>query len=383
MRVLAPLVGMCTSVMLLVSLAPPALADEIVVDDASVGVVIKGEWAQSASTAGFLGSGYRYRSAGDGSGTVTWPLPASAVAGTYEVSARWTSGPNRASNAPYVVTHAAGSTSVSVDQRTNGGEWQSLGTFSFRPGSDEHVTLSDKADGIVIADAVRWVAATAAPGVSPASYSADARFFEQTRYRIDRDAFWDFFQKRGGLRSFGYPVSREFTLFGCQTQLFQRLAMQQCGDNGVGTLNVLEDGFLPYAHFQGSTVPAPDPALISAAPLPSDPAWGSKAIDFVRANAPETFDGEPVKFFSTFGSTVGLDDAFPQGNGDAGLLPLLNLQLWGLPTSTPAYDPTNNEFIYMRFQRGMMHYDTGCRCTRRLLLADYLKAVLTGNRLPA
>src|SRR5947209_16832866 len=139
MRVLAPLVGMCTSVMLLVSLAPPALADEIVVDDASVGVVIKGEWAQSASTAGFFGSGYRYRSAGDGSGTVTWPLPTSAVAGTYEVSARWTSGPNRASNATYVVTHAAGSMSVSVDQRTNGGGWQSLGTFAFSPGADQGV----------------------------------------------------------------------------------------------------------------------------------------------------------------------------------------------------------------------------------------------------
>ena len=376
--------------MLVVSLAPPALADEIVVDDASAGVVIKGEWAQSASTAGFLGSGYRYRSAGDGSGTVTWPLPASAVAGTYEVSARWTSGPNRASNATYVVTHAAGSTSVSVDQRTNGGGWQSLGTFAFSPGADQGVRLSDHADGIVVADAVRWTPSTATPSApsasaslaTPSAASTDARFFDQTRFRVDRDAFWDFFQKRGGLRSFGYPVSREFTLFGCQTQLFQRLAMQQCGDNGVGTLNVLEDGFLPYAHFQGSTVPAPDPALISAAPLPSDPAWGSKAIDFVRANAPETFDGEPVKFFSTFGSTVGLDDAFPQGNGDAGLLPLLNLQLWGLPTSKPAYDPTNHEFIYMRFQRGVMHYDKGCRCTRGLLLADYLKAVLTGNRLP-
>src|SRR5437870_5583540 len=284
MRVLAPLVGMGTSVMLLVSLAPPALADEIVVDDASAGVVIKGEWAQSASTAGFLGSGYRYRSAGDGSGTVTWPLPASAVAGTYEVSARWTSGANRASNATYVVTHAAGSVSVSVDQRTQGSAWQSLGTFGFKPSADERVTLSDKANGIVIADAVRWVpaspAATAAPSVAPAATAVDPRFFEATGYRIEGDAFFDFFQKRGGLRSFGYPVSRAFTLFGCQTQLFQRLAMQQCGSGGVGTLNVLEDGLLPYSRFNGSTVPVADPALIAAAPLPSDANYGPRAIDF-------------------------------------------------------------------------------------------------------
>ncbi len=368
--------------LLLAPSAGPAYADEIIVDDASPTVQVHGTWAVSSSSGGFFGAGYRYRVAGDGSSSVSWPFPATPAAGAYEVFARWTSGSNRASSALYVVTHAAGPTSVSVDQRTNGGEWQSLGIFGFRPGSDEHVTLSDKADGIVIADAVRWVAATPAPGVAPASNSADARFFEQTRYRIDRDAFWDFFQKRGGVRSFGYPVSREFMLFGCQTQLFQRLAMQQCDGSGVGTLNVLEDGLLPYSRFNGSTVPASDPALIAAAPLPSDPNYGTRAIDFVRAHAPETVDGEPVKFFSAFERTVGLSDAFPQGTGDAGLLPLLNLQLWGLPTSQPAHDPNNHDFIYLRFQRGVMHYDKGCHCTQGLLLTDYLKELLTGDHLP-
>ncbi|MCA1644783.1 MAG: hypothetical protein LC797_04675 [Chloroflexi bacterium] len=102
----------------------------------------------------------------------------------------------------------------------------------------------------------------------------------------------------------------------------------------------------------------------------------------MRAHAPETVDAEPAKFFSTFQSTVGLGDAFPQGSGDAGLLPLLNLQLWGLPTSQPAYDPNNHDFIYLRFQRGVMHYDKGCHCTQGLLLTDYLKDLLTGDHLP-
>ncbi len=383
MRLLTALV---TLALLLAPSAGRVYADEIVVDDSSPTVQIQGTWAVSSTSSGFLGSGYRYRVAGDGSSNVSWPFPATAAAGNYEVFARWTSGSNRASNATYVVTHAAGSTSVGADQRSTGGEWQSLGTFSFKPTTDQRVTLSDKANGIVIADAVRWVPsapAAGAPAVAPALPSADARFFEQTRYRIERDTFLDFFQKRGGVRSFGYPVSREFTLFGCQTQLFQRLAMQQCGGSGVGTLNVLEDGLLPYSRFNGSSVPPPDPALITAAPLPLDPNYGTLAIDFVRANAPETVDGEPVKFFSTFQSTVGLSDAFPQGNADAGLLPLLNLQLWGLPTSAPAYDPNNHEFIYLRFQRGVMHYDKGCRCTQGLLLTDYLKDLLTGDHLPA
>lgn len=196
--------------------------------------------------------------------------------------------------------------------------------------------------------------------------SRDPRFFDQTGYRIDRDDFWDFFQKRGGVRAFGYPVSREFTFFGCQTQFFQRLAMQECGNQGVGTLNILEEGLLPYNRFHGSTVPMPDPALITAAPLSSDPAFAAKAINFVRENAPEVVDGESVKFFSAFQNTVSLNDAFPQGSGDPALLPLLNLQLWGLPTSKPAYDPTNHDFIYLRFQRGVMHCDKGCQCTPRL-----------------
>jgi polysaccharide biosynthesis protein PslG len=379
--------GVITVVLLASTAAPAALADELVVDDGAAGVQLNGTWATSTNGSGFFGDGYRFRSAGDGSSSVRWPFPGSA-GGSFEVFARWTSGPNRASNATYVVKSGEGSKSVSVNQRDGGGAWQSLGTFRFAPGSDNGVSLSDKADGVVVADAVRFVgAAGGAPSTSPAPASAaasagDQRYFDQTRFRVDRDAFWDFFQKRGNLRTFGFPVSREFRFLGCATQLFQRAAMQQCPGQGVGTLNLLDDGLMPYTRFNGSTLPAADPALIAGAPLPSDPAYASKAIEFVRANAPETFDGQPVKFATTFLNSVRLEDAFPDGSGDASLLPLLNLQLWGLPTSQPAYDPNNHEFIYQRFQRGVMHYDKGCQCTLGLLLSDYLKALLTGERLP-
>ncbi|HEX8968697.1 MAG TPA: hypothetical protein VF937_12505 [Chloroflexota bacterium] len=355
------------------TVAQVAWADELIVDDGSAGVQFHGVWATSTSGSGFYGDAYHYRVAGDGASSVRWPFPG-AEAGAFEVFARWTSGSNRASNATYTVAHADGSSQVAVDQRAGGGAWQSLGTFRFAPGADHGVSLTDKADGVVVADAVRFV---------PTASAGDPRYFDATHFRVDRDAFWDFFQKRGGLRTFGYPVSRDFVLFGCATQLFQRLAMQQCGGQGVGTLNLLEDGLLPYTRFNGSTLPAPDPALIASAPKPDDPAYGAHAIDFVRANAPEMFEGQPVHFMSTFQGTVDVSDAFPQGNGDSSLVPLFDLQLWGLPTSKPAYDPNDHEFIYQRFQRGVMHYDTGCRCTQGLLLADYFKDVLTGDRLPA
>ena len=385
--------AMCgLAALLLLSSAPAAavMADELVLDDAASSVQITGAWTVATATPGFFGEGYRYRVAGDGANRVRWPAPA----GSFEVFARWTSGPNRASNATYVITHAGGTANVPVDQRVEGAVWRSLGKFSFGAGADQGVSLSDRADGVVVADAVRWVPTSGTPPAAtpvatavvpaapvPVAAGADDRFFEATLFRVDRDVFWDFFQRRGGLRTFGYPVSREFMLFGCTTQLFQRVAMQQCGGEGVGTLNLLDTGLLPFTRFAGSTVPAPVQSLIDSAPLPNDPSYASKAIEFVRANAPDTFEGEPVGFFKAFSSTVTLADAFPQG-GDAGLLPLLNLQLWGLPTSKPALDPNNHEFIYQRFQRGVMHYDRGCQCTRGLLLADYLKAVLTGVRLP-
>ncbi len=248
------------------------------------------------------------------------------------------------------------------------------------------------------ARAIRWPACLAAafvvglalgsasfPPTSRAeaqAQAADPRFFAETGFRVDRDSFWDYFQKRGGLRTFGYPVSRDFLFRGCTTQFFQRLALQQCGSNGVGLLNLLDAGLLPYTRINGSTFPAGDPGLASQAPLPGDPDYTAKALAFVETNVPDTFAGEPVNFLSTFQGTVSAAEAFPDGEGNPGLLFLVNLELWGLPTSAPQRDPSNFNFIYQRFQRGIMHYDKTTGLTQGLLLADYLKAVVTGKDLP-
>src|SRR6476661_5643136 len=77
---------------------------------------------------------------------------------------------------------------------------------------------------------------------------SDPRMFSQTGYRIDRDSFWDYFTHRGSVATFGYPVSRDFLFQGCTSQFFQRLVLQQCGTQGVATMNLLDDGLLPYTH---------------------------------------------------------------------------------------------------------------------------------------
>jgi len=70
---------------------------------------------------------------------------------------RWTRHANRATNATYTVTHGQGSTNVPVDQQINGGAWNSLGTFQLSPGTAHKVSLTDQANGYVIADAIRLV----------------------------------------------------------------------------------------------------------------------------------------------------------------------------------------------------------------------------------
>ncbi|MDJ0863505.1 MAG: RHS repeat-associated core domain-containing protein [Gammaproteobacteria bacterium] len=92
--------------------------------------------------------------------TATW-TPALTAPGAYRVYARWTAHPNRASNATYTVHHAGGATPVTVNQQQSTGEWVLLGSFDFIPG--HRVALTDQADGVVIADAVKWVPVDAAP----------------------------------------------------------------------------------------------------------------------------------------------------------------------------------------------------------------------------
>src|SRR5690349_22540154 len=157
----------------------------------------------------------------------------------------------------------------------------------------------------------------------------DPRFFSQTNFRVDNDAFWSFFQGRGGVRTFGYPVSRTFKLDGFPVQIFQRIVVQLQPDGSVATLNLLDPGLMPYTRINGSTFPAPDPAVVSQTPPVSDPDYANKIIQFTQANAPDVFQGNNVNFFQTFSNTVTYDDAFPNGDGPESLVPLFNLQIWG------------------------------------------------------
>lgn len=135
----------------------PAIADELIVDDADSSVQVSGSWQTSATTPGFYGGGYLFHMPGGGAASVRWPFPGTGTAGQYRVYTRWSSGANRTAAAAYQISSQDGNRQVQINQTSGGGQWRLLGTFSFAPGANEGVTLAGQADGVVVADAIAWV----------------------------------------------------------------------------------------------------------------------------------------------------------------------------------------------------------------------------------
>ncbi|WP_433430536.1 exo-alpha-sialidase [Nonomuraea sp. CA-141351] len=139
----------------------PDIREEVTVDNGGLGFDVTGSWPSSRGVTGYYGFNYLTHARGTGGNVARW-RPALPGDDRYEVLVSYSADANRATNATYVVHHAEGATPVAVNQRVRGvpdvrmGEWTSLGTFSFRAGLEGYVELSDAADGVVIADAVRF-----------------------------------------------------------------------------------------------------------------------------------------------------------------------------------------------------------------------------------
>lgn len=135
-----------------------------VIDDNSTNVSYTGYWTVSNSQSDRYGVGYHYMTAGDGSAIAVWK-PVLRSNGYYNVYAWWSFHENRASDAPYIVNHKYGSDTIRVNQKTNGGMWNFLGRYYLEATKNNNIMLTNKANGIVIADAVRfeWAYPTSVP----------------------------------------------------------------------------------------------------------------------------------------------------------------------------------------------------------------------------
>ena len=87
----------------------------------------------------------------------------------------------------------------------------------------------------------------------------------------------------------------------------------------------------------GLNVPPADPAMTFIAPTPDQPDYSARLQAFLQATVPDSWNGQPVAFLSTLNDT-GVDTV-------------------GLPTSAPAADPQNPNFIYQRFQNDVLFYN--------------------------
>jgi hypothetical protein len=136
---------------------PPLPAGDVVVDNANYsGVAPTGRWHVASGVGGYFGADFAYA---DGAGDFRF-TPVLPKAGRYTVYLRWTASGNRASDVPVDIVHRDGTTTRTVDQRADGGQWVSLGVFRFAAGTSGRVLIrTDHADGLVIADAVRFAPA--------------------------------------------------------------------------------------------------------------------------------------------------------------------------------------------------------------------------------
>jgi hypothetical protein len=142
-----------------IAVGPPPPPVEIIVDNADAsGVTLTGAWTASTSEAGYYGTNYLHDgNTGKGTKSVLFQT-ATPSAGDYKVYLRWTSGSNRAANVPVDITWSGGTDAVSVDERSNGGTWVLLGTYTATAGSPLGVKVSNTGtSGYVVADAVRFL----------------------------------------------------------------------------------------------------------------------------------------------------------------------------------------------------------------------------------
>ena len=135
---------------------PPDPLEDMIIDNLDTGYVeIVGAW-QTGAFGTPWGENYHLNwGGGTGSQTFSWfmGMPESGI---YEVFAWWVAGGNRNDNVEYFITHAEGQSTVYRNQQQNDARWVSLGEYTFMKGQEGRITVTDKGEGVIIADAVKF-----------------------------------------------------------------------------------------------------------------------------------------------------------------------------------------------------------------------------------
>ncbi|SEN59589.1 family 10 glycosylhydrolase [Nonomuraea pusilla] len=128
----------------------------VVVDNADAGFTASSAWGTSSYSTQLHGTDYRFATPVAASDPA-WFRAAIPSTGSYRVEVWYPSNSGYNSATPYVVAASGGNQTVTVDQRSGGGQWRVLGTYTLAAGTYNVVGVSrwTSATGYVIADAVR------------------------------------------------------------------------------------------------------------------------------------------------------------------------------------------------------------------------------------
>ncbi|MEV0200392.1 family 10 glycosylhydrolase [Nonomuraea sp. NPDC050691] len=128
----------------------------VTVDNADAGFTAGTSWGTSTYSSQLHGTDYRFADPVSASDPA-WFQAAIPSAGSYKVEVWYPANAGYNSATPYLVATSTGSQTVSVDQRTGGGAWRTLGTYTLNAGTYNVVGVSrwTTTTGYVIADAVR------------------------------------------------------------------------------------------------------------------------------------------------------------------------------------------------------------------------------------
>ncbi|MFC2154455.1 hypothetical protein ACFLRC_03110 [Candidatus Altiarchaeota archaeon] len=141
--------------------ARPDSSPDFIIDNSDPEfVVLSGSWGTANHPDAWNGSA-RFNRAGTGDDKVGWRVDTFIDPGLYGVYV-WkfnhSHSPRMATDAPYRVFHRDGSSNwILVNQSTPGDEWIHMGDFEFDQSHTQGILMTDEANGIVIADAVKLV----------------------------------------------------------------------------------------------------------------------------------------------------------------------------------------------------------------------------------
>jgi serine protease len=127
----------------------------LIADNLDAGNSNTGTWWQTILRAGFYGANYQVAYVSTKEQSFRWAL-ATPVAGRWEVQVRSPATSGFASNALFSFRDASGTLrQARINQRINGGQWVSVGTFQLAAGAQSFQISNAGADGTVAADAIR------------------------------------------------------------------------------------------------------------------------------------------------------------------------------------------------------------------------------------